>query len=207
MDDRESAREAIALTRRLFASAPTVAVLVIAPFTDHREFLEATTAGASGCLVAQEDEPSIRRAVMRASRGQTAFGPTACRRFMRHMRPDDPPSLPFVDPHLTLAELRIGGMIVEGLTTHEIAQRLSMTKRAVRDHFNSGLEKCNEREQRLTAIANNLRESPRRYVGTSSKGRLSSGRSDRRGSRRRRDAADGYVGAALRTAEGTSLPT
>jgi DNA-binding NarL/FixJ family response regulator len=132
----------IEATRRIVASHPGIAVLVLSMSDDDESVFAAMRAGARGYVLKGADHDEIHRAIVAAAAGEAIFGPAVARRLMALFtvpRTRGPGSDAF--PDLTERELEILELIARGTANATIAERLGLTLKTVRNHVSSILSK------------------------------------------------------------------
>jgi DNA-binding NarL/FixJ family response regulator len=124
----------IEATRRILQANPRVGIVVLTMFEDDDSVFSAMRAGARG-YVLKGGEPSEIMEVLRAvAKGEAHFGPEIARRitgFFAILRTD--PAEAF--PKLTAREREILDLIARGHGNKEIARRLFLSPRTVRNHI------------------------------------------------------------------------
>jgi DNA-binding NarL/FixJ family response regulator len=124
----------IEATRRILQANPRVGIVVLTMFEDDESVFSAMRAGARG-YVLKGGEPSEIMEVLRAvAKGEAHFGPDIARRitgFFSILRTD--PAEAF--PELTAREREILDLIARGHGNQEIARRLFLSPRTVRNHI------------------------------------------------------------------------
>jgi DNA-binding NarL/FixJ family response regulator len=162
--------DGIGATRRLVAEHPGVAIVVLTTYVDDSSVLEALRAGARSYLTKDADRTDIARALHAAAGGLTVFDPrvhatllaaastppatgaaacgTAAESPAAGGRPGRTPVLP---DDLTQREAEILGLIAQGLTNTEIAERLFLSNHTVKTHINRIFAKTGSRD-RVAAI-------------------------------------------------------
>lgn len=130
----------IDLIGRLVALSPRTAVLVLTMLDDDSVFA-ALRAGASGYLLKDAEPTRIVAAIRAASVGEAMFSPTVARRVLgalgEHRRQGTAAEL----ADLTPRELDILEMIAGGLSNAEIARRLVLSQKTVRNYVSNVLTK------------------------------------------------------------------
>jgi DNA-binding NarL/FixJ family response regulator len=98
-------------------------------------------AGARGYLLKGALKNEILRAVHGVASGEAIFGPAIARRLMVYFATPKPAAPPDTFPELTEREREILALIGQHLTNPEIAQRLSLSPKTVRNHVSNILDK------------------------------------------------------------------
>jgi DNA-binding NarL/FixJ family response regulator len=125
-------------TRRLVSAHPRVGVLVLTMFEDDTSLAAALRAGARGYLVKGADHEEISRAILAVARGEALLGQTVSGRLARALGPPTP-SRTF--PELTTRELEVLELAASGLSNQEIAARLFLAPKTVRNNVSGVLTK------------------------------------------------------------------
>ncbi len=156
--------DGIGATRRLAAEHPGVAVVVLTTYADDNSVIEALQAGARSYLTKDADRTDIGRALQAAAEGLTVFDPRVRATLLAAASASGPspaassagssPSASATEPPdgLTHREVEILGLITQGLTNPEIAQRLFLSNHTVKTHINRIFAKTGSRD-RVAAIA------------------------------------------------------
>lgn len=133
MDLRMPGLDGIEATRRITATSPHIGVLVLTMLEDDDSVFAAMRAGARGYLLKGASQEEITRAIKGVSNGEAIFGPGVARRLVGYFeagRSTPPPAF----PDLTEREREILQLIAQGLTNAEIAERLYVSVKTVRNH-------------------------------------------------------------------------
>ncbi len=124
-------------TRRILQRSPHVAVLMVTMFDDDESVFAAMRSGARGYLLKGADKDELERAVTAASRGEALFSPKVAARLMHFFaapRPDLPVN---AFPDLTEREREVLGLIAAGRGNAEIARKLDISSKTVRNHVSN----------------------------------------------------------------------
>ena len=124
-------------TRQVVAATPHIAVLVLTMVDEDDSVFAAVRAGARGYLLKGASPEDIVRAVRSLSRGEAVFGPGIAERMLgffadAHTRPR-PPAF----PELTDREREILQLIARGARNADIARRLVISPKTVRNHISN----------------------------------------------------------------------
>ncbi|GAA4849199.1 response regulator transcription factor [Actinomycetospora corticicola] len=117
-------------TGRIRAAAPDVRVLVLTSFADQRHVLAALDAGADGYLLKHAEPETILEGLRQVARGEAPLDGRAAR-VLLSARSAPPPRT--VD--LTDRESEVLLLVADGLGNKQIARRLAITERTVKNHL------------------------------------------------------------------------
>jgi two-component system, NarL family, response regulator NreC len=132
------------VVRRLAADLPRTKSLVLTMHEEEEYVLQVVRAGASGYLVKHAAMAEVLGAVRTLASGGVHYGPYAAKVLAAQLqRPQDVPD----DPYGTLSprEREVLHLVVEGLTTKEIARRLDIGVKTAENHRGRILSKLNMR--------------------------------------------------------------
>ncbi|MGW0535661.1 response regulator [Streptomyces sp. NPDC003032] len=146
----------IEVTRRLLVDRPDVKVLVLSMSDDDDNVLAAMRAGAHGYLVKGADREEILTAMRTVARGGAVFGPRVALRLRTYF--DSLAAAPgrSAFPELTPRELEILDLLAGGLNYRQIARRLTISDKTVRNHVANIFAKLqvNDRAQAIVRARN-----------------------------------------------------
>jgi DNA-binding NarL/FixJ family response regulator len=125
----------IEATRELRSELPGAAVLVLTMHEDDDSVFAAVRAGARGYVLKGADQAEILRAIRSVAAGEVIFGPGVAERITglfsaARRRPE-----PF--PDLTEREREVLELIAQGRDNAEIAHRLAVAPKTVRNHVSN----------------------------------------------------------------------
>jgi two-component system response regulator DevR len=141
--------DGVALCRTLRSREPAPRCLVLTAFDDERAVVEAITAGASGYLLKQVRGQDLVHAVREVAAGRSLLDPVTTARVLERMRRSaETDEL----AALTEKERRVLELMGEGLTNRQIAQRLFLAEKTVKNYVTSVLAKLGM-ERRAQAVA------------------------------------------------------
>jgi DNA-binding NarL/FixJ family response regulator len=129
MDIQMPEMDGIEATRRLAASRPATAVLVLTMHEDDESVFSAMRAGARGYLLKGAAQDDVSRAIMAVGRGEAIFGPAVATQILKFFTTGNRPAEPF--PELTAREKEILDLVAAGLSNPEIAQRLFLSPKTI----------------------------------------------------------------------------
>lgn len=123
-------------TRRLTELIPDVKVLVLTMVEDDQAVFAAVQAGALGYLLKGAGQEEIRLALASVAAGQGVYGPEVARRLRSFFAGGaSTAAQPF--PTLSEREREVLGLIAEGASNTDIARRLFLSDKTVRNYVSS----------------------------------------------------------------------
>jgi DNA-binding NarL/FixJ family response regulator len=141
--------------REIQTASPNTACLMLTAHTDDRALLAAIMAGAAGYVNKHALGPDLIDAVRNVAVGGAALGPEAAQRVMARLRQNAELSDPLAA--LSSQERKVLGHIGEGLTNREIAARMFLSEKTVKNYVSSLLAKLGmQRRAQVAALAARL---------------------------------------------------
>ena len=140
-------------TQRLLEAQPDLAVLVLTMHEDDEHVFAALRAGARGYLVKGAVGEEIVRAVLAVASGDAVYGGAVARRivaFFAGEGQESPTARAF--PTLTPRERDVLDQLAAGTRNHEIARRLGMSDKTVRNHVSQVLLKLHVPDRTAAAL-------------------------------------------------------
>jgi len=134
---------------------PSIQALILTSFEDDEALFAAIMAGAAGYVLKQIRGTDLVDAVRRVAAGQSLLDPAVTARVLDRIRrgPEEPDEL----RSLTEQERRILALMAEGLTNREIAARMFLSEKTVKNYVSSVLAKLGmERRTQAAVLASKL---------------------------------------------------
>jgi DNA-binding NarL/FixJ family response regulator len=141
--------DGVSLCRTLRSRDPAPRCLVLTAFDDEQALVEAIMAGASGYLLKQVRGQDLVDAVREVAAGRSLLDPVTTARVLDRMRRSAETDELAV---LTDRERRVLELMGEGLTNRQIAERLFLAEKTVKNYVTSVLAKLGM-ERRTQAVA------------------------------------------------------
>jgi DNA-binding NarL/FixJ family response regulator len=155
LDARLPDGNGIDVCRDVRAVDPTIKGLILTSYEDDEALFASIMAGASGYVLKQIRGTDLVDAVRRVAAGQSLLDPAVTARVLERIRNgvDRPDEL----RSLTEQERRILEHIAQGLTNHEIAQKMFLADKTVKNYVSSVLAKLGlERRTQAAVLATRL---------------------------------------------------
>jgi DNA-binding NarL/FixJ family response regulator len=155
MDLRMPRLDGVEATRRLVAGEPGVGIVALTTYADDETVIAALQAGARGYLTKDAGADQIRAAIERVAAGEAALDPAVQRHLVAAVAEgESEPTAPASElpDGLTPREAEVLGLIAEGLSNAEIADRLVVSGATVKSHVNHLFAKIRARD-RAQAVA------------------------------------------------------
>lgn len=137
MDIQMPGLNGIEATRQIINASPHVGVIMVTMFEDDESVFAAMRAGARGYVLKGADQEEMVRAIRAVARGEALFGPPIAQRLMIFFNTMRPATTPSLFPELTEREREVLVLIGQGYNNGEIATRLSISMKTVRNHVSN----------------------------------------------------------------------
>jgi DNA-binding NarL/FixJ family response regulator len=124
-------------TRRIVRSSPHISVLVLSMFEDDDSIFAALQAGARGYLLKGALKAEILRAIRSVTSGEAIFGPIIAKRLINYFASPRPSAPADAFPELTEREHEILALVAQHQTNPEIARRLQLSPKTIRNHVSN----------------------------------------------------------------------
>jgi DNA-binding NarL/FixJ family response regulator len=155
LDGRLPDGSGIDVCRDVRAVDPTIKGLILTSYEDDEALFAAIMAGAAGYVLKQIRGTDLVDAVRRVAAGQSLLDPAVTARVLERLRSgtEQPDEL----KGLTDQERRILEYVAQGLTNHEIAQKMFLADKTVKNYVSSMLAKLGlERRTQAAVLATKL---------------------------------------------------
>lgn len=141
MDVQMPGVNGIEATRRIVQASPHIGVLMLTMFADDDSVFAAMRSGARGYLLKGSERAEVLRAIQVVAGGEAIFSPMIAQRLMRYFATLSQETQPKAFPELTDRERAILDLIAQGRNNAEIANRLVLSPKTVRNHVSNILSK------------------------------------------------------------------
>ena len=139
-------------TRRIFAASPPARVVVLTISDRDEDVVEAILAGASGYLTKDASVQDLVRGIEAAAAGDALLSPHIAAKVLRHVRANSasPAIAATLHAELSERELEVLCLAANGHENAEIARRLHISPKTVKNHISNILMKL-QLENRIQA--------------------------------------------------------
>ncbi len=161
LDIRMPGKNGIEACREIKERFPDVHVLMLTSYAEDEMLFDAISAGAAGYVLKQGGGEELVRAVRRVAEGDALLDPAVTQRVLARVREATRREQAAAFRDLTEQELRVLGLVSEGLTNKEIAKELFLGEGTVRNYVSSILSKLdltNRAEAAAYAVRHALHE-------------------------------------------------
>jgi DNA-binding NarL/FixJ family response regulator len=124
-------------TRQILFASPHIRVLVVTMFEDDYSVFTAMRAGARGYIVKGASPDEMLRAIRAVGSGEAIFSPAIAVRLIDFFSVPRPAVPPQTFPELSAREREILDLVAQGASNAEIASRLVLSPKTVRNHVSN----------------------------------------------------------------------
>src|SRR5664280_1504347 len=140
----------VALCRDLRSVLPEAGYLMLTSFSDDEALFDAILAGAAGYLLKQIRGNDLVDAVRTVASGRSLLDPAVTQRVLERLR--NPPAPDAKLASLTVTERKILDLIGEGLTNRQIAERIYLAEKTVKNYVSYLLAKLGVERRTQAAL-------------------------------------------------------
>jgi DNA-binding NarL/FixJ family response regulator len=150
LDVRLPDGDGVEVCRDIRSHHPEIQCLMLTSFADDEALFQAIMAGAAGYLLKQVKSGDIADAVRRVSEGQSLLDPAVTARVLDRLRqgPEEDEAL----SRLTDQERTILELIAEGLTNRQIAERIHLAEKTIKNYVSNVLSKLGMERRTQAAV-------------------------------------------------------
>lgn len=142
----------IEATRRILRAHPHIGIMMLTMFQDDDSVFAAMRAGARGYVLKGADQSVVLRAIQAVANGESLFDPEIAKRLMHFFANLAPAEPTEVFPELTAREREILTLIAQGDTNADIAAKLTLSVKTVRNHVSNIFNKLQVADRVQAAI-------------------------------------------------------
>ncbi|MBI4219462.1 MAG: response regulator transcription factor [Chloroflexi bacterium] len=138
MDIRMPGVNGIDATRQVLQENPQIGVILVTMSDDPESVFAGMRAGARGYVLKEAQPAELRRAIDAAYNGEILMNPAVAAKMLHRFDASTEPrpgGVPY--EHLTPRELEVLKLAAQGMNNKEIAERLVLSEKTVKNHINS----------------------------------------------------------------------
>jgi DNA-binding NarL/FixJ family response regulator len=155
MDIQMQDLNGVEATKQILKTQSDVGIIIVTMLEDDDSLFSAMRAGARGYVLKGADKAEMLKSIRAVAEGEALFGPSIAARMLNFFH-DKPPqkseSSPISFAELTEREREILACIARGDTNSEIAERLTISLKTVRNHVSSIFNKIQVTNRAQAAI-------------------------------------------------------
>ena len=141
MDMQMPGMSGVEATRQILRSSPQIRILMVTMFEDDHLVFAAMRAGARGYLLKGARHEDMVRAIRAAGSGDAIFSPGIAVKLVDYFAALQPGHSPQVFPELSSREREILQLLAQGYKNAEIADRLVVSPKTVRNYVSNIISK------------------------------------------------------------------
>lgn len=142
----------IEATRQILHTSPHIGIIMLTMFKDDESLFMAMRAGARGYVLKGADQEVVLRAIRGVANGECLFSPEVATHLMKFFATLQPDVHPEIFPELTAREREILNLIARGDDNADIARKLGITTKTVRNHVSNVFSKLQVADRTQAAI-------------------------------------------------------
>ncbi|WP_366922077.1 response regulator transcription factor [Metallumcola ferriviriculae] len=142
MDIRLKEEDGIEACRKISATHPDTKVIILTSYGEEDLVLEAILAGAKGYVLKDVGNEEIVRAVRAAYKGESLLDTVVTSRLLNRVRKSAKNNQDALE-QLTDKEMKVLAFLAQGKTNREIAKKIFLSEKTVRNYVSSILSKLN----------------------------------------------------------------
>ena len=136
MDIRMPGINGIEATRSILQENPHIGVILVTMFDDPESVFSGMRAGARGYVLKEAEPEELSRAVQAAYRGEVMLCPIIAKKVLDHFGREPQRGQPGLSyDRLTQRELEVLQLAADGLGNKDIAERLTVSDKTVKNHI------------------------------------------------------------------------
>lgn len=155
MDVRMPVMNGVIATRAIHTKFPDIKILVLTTFDDDEYVFQAVRCGAKGYLLKDTDSQEIAQAIRTIHKGHAQFGPGLLEKVLADPalpQAASPLTLPDKLQQLTPRERQVICLVIKGASNREIAQKLCISERTVKNHMTHIFARLDVRDRTQAAM-------------------------------------------------------
>jgi DNA-binding NarL/FixJ family response regulator len=158
MDMRLPDGTGIDACREIRSANPSIHVLFLTSYSDEEAILATILAGGAGYLLKEIDSQALLSAIGRVAKGETILDPKMTETALNALTRSPLQAKTQNPDALSIQERRILSLVVEGKTNKEIAARMGLSDKTVKNYLSNAFQKLGvNRRAHAAAVYSSLR--------------------------------------------------
>ncbi len=141
MDVRLPDGDGVEICRDVCSDNPDTRVVMLTSYADDEALLSAILAGASGFLLKQVRSIDLARSIRTVATGASLIQPSIRDRVKRRLQGEGDDADSRILARLTNQERKVLSLVAEGLTNRQIAERIHLAEKTVKNYVSNVLNK------------------------------------------------------------------
>jgi DNA-binding NarL/FixJ family response regulator len=141
MDVQMPGMNGMEATRRITSACPNTHVIILSMFEDMQMLLTAVRSGARGYILKDASPDALIGSIRAVDRGEALFGPKVASLLLTFLNNTGPAVRQVVFPELSDREREILSLLGANHSNKDIAQKLTLSLKTVRNHVSNVLAK------------------------------------------------------------------
>jgi DNA-binding NarL/FixJ family response regulator len=157
LDVRMPVMDGVATTKELKNDYPEMNILILTTFDDDEYISQAMNYGAKGYLLKDSPPEDLAMAIRVVNKGHTYMGSGLLEKMLQHTPQPEITNVAIVEQlaELSPREKEVLNLIATGANNREIAKKLYISEKTVKNHITSILSKLNLRDRTQAALLAN----------------------------------------------------
>lgn len=152
MDINMPVMDGVQATAAIRQAFPHIKVLILTAFEDDEHLVAAMQQGASGYVLKNTPPEDFVCIIRAAHKGYLQIGPSLSQRLCQQLRPLAVVTQPVNRKGITPREREVLSLVAEGASNREIAQKLFIAEKTVKNHVSSLLSRVGVRDRTQLAL-------------------------------------------------------
>jgi DNA-binding NarL/FixJ family response regulator len=141
MDVRLPDGSGVEASRDILAEHPTTRIIFLTSYADDDSVLAAVLAGAHGYVLKNIDSDLLIQSIRAVSNGQSILNPALTQRALNWIKAGPAQAVPVRAQSLSPQEERVLALVAEGLTNKEIATKMQLSDKTVKNYLANMFQK------------------------------------------------------------------
>jgi DNA-binding NarL/FixJ family response regulator len=150
LDVRLPDGDGVEVCREIRSRLPNVQCLMLTSYSDDEALFDAIMAGAAGYVLKQIKADELVEAIRKVARGESLLDPKVTAQVLERLRNPEPTDERLAQ--LTDQERRILDLLADGLTNREIAERMYLAEKTVKNYVSNLLAKMGMQRRTEAAV-------------------------------------------------------